>query len=129
MFYLPNGIQGGKGVRVVDCVLALKSFNESKKTGVQTPCKYGGLVQPLTSRKYFILKNSDAFMNKTMRSHSKEAVQHGFSEEQNIGTDFSPESNEKVSVAMQWNSYFALHHVLYFVMTFVFLSVEYYGLT
>ncbi|KAL6638395.1 hypothetical protein ACP70R_023890 [Stipagrostis hirtigluma subsp. patula] len=69
--------KGGKSVRVVDCILALKSFSESKKTG----------RQPLHTGKYFILKNSDAFMNKNMRKHSAEAIQNGFSVEQNISLE------------------------------------------
>ncbi|TVU49894.1 hypothetical protein EJB05_01234 [Eragrostis curvula] len=75
--------KGGKSVRVVDCVLSLKSFSESNKTGRNA----------LTSRNYFILNNSDAFMNKNMRNHS-EAIQNGFSEVQNIATDCSLESDE-----------------------------------
>uniref|UniRef100_A0A0E0MNB4 Kinesin motor domain-containing protein n=1 Tax=Oryza punctata TaxID=4537 RepID=A0A0E0MNB4_ORYPU len=86
--------KGGKGVRVVDCVLALKSFCESNKTGRQALCKYGGLSKPLRSRNYFILKNTDAFMNKIMKGHSAEAIQNEFSEGQSIATDFSIESNE-----------------------------------
>ncbi|KAF0889284.1 hypothetical protein E2562_022835 [Oryza meyeriana var. granulata] len=86
--------KGGKGVRVVDCVLALKSLSESNKTGRQASCKYGGLSKPLTARKYFILKNTDAFMNKIMKGQSAEAIQNEFSEGQNIATDFSTESNE-----------------------------------
>lgn len=78
--------KGGKSVRVVDCVLALKSFSESKKIG----------RQPLTSGNYFILKNSDAFMNKN-RNHSAEAIQDGFSGEQNVSTDNFPESREMTS--------------------------------
>ncbi|RLN29873.1 hypothetical protein C2845_PM05G15600 [Panicum miliaceum] len=86
--------KGGKSVRVVDCILALKSFNESKKTGRQASCKYGGILKPLTPGNYFILKNSDAFMNKNMRNHSAEAIQNGFSGEQNASTDCFPESSE-----------------------------------
>jgi len=90
--------KGGKSVRVVDCILALKSFNESKKTGRQASCKYGGILKPFTPRNYFILKNSDAFMNKNMRNHSAEAIQNGFSGEQNASTDCFPESSELVSI-------------------------------
>ncbi|XP_039839693.1 kinesin-like protein KIN-14Q isoform X1 [Panicum virgatum] len=86
--------KGGKSVRVVDCVLALKSFNESKKTGRQASCKYGGILKPSIPGDYFILKNSDAFMNKNMRNHSAEAIQNGFSREQNASPDCFPESSE-----------------------------------
>ncbi|KAG2621275.1 hypothetical protein PVAP13_3NG247400 [Panicum virgatum] len=86
--------KGGKSVRVVDCILALKSFNESKKTGRQASCKYGGILKPFTPGNYFILKNSEAFMNKNMRNHSAEAIQNGFSGEQNASTDCFLESSE-----------------------------------
>lgn len=86
--------KGGKGVRVVDCVLALRSFSESKTTGRQTPSKYGGISKPSTPGKYFILKNSDAFMNKLMRSHTAEPIQNGISPEQNLTTDCCIESCE-----------------------------------
>lgn len=86
--------KGGKGVRVVDCVLALRSFSESKTTGRQTPSKYGGISKPSTPGKYFILKNSDAFMNKLMRSHTADTIQNGISPEQNLTTDCCIESCE-----------------------------------
>ncbi|XP_051185254.1 kinesin-like protein KIN-14Q [Lolium perenne] len=86
--------KGGKGVRVVDCVLALRSFSESKTSGRQTPSKYGGISKPSIPGKYFILKNSDAFMNKLMRSHTAEPIQNGISPEQNLTTDCCIESCE-----------------------------------
>ncbi|XP_040385227.1 kinesin-like protein KIN-14Q isoform X2 [Oryza brachyantha] len=86
--------KGGKGVRVVDCVLALKSLSESTKTGREASCKHGGLVRPFIGRKYFILNNTDAFMNKITKGHSAEPITNGFSDGQNITTDFSIESNE-----------------------------------
>jgi len=84
----------------VDCILAVKSFSESKKTGRQAVCKYGGISKPLASGNYFILKNSDAFMNKNARIHSEEATQNGFPGEQKLSPDCSPESYEMVSAAM-----------------------------
>lgn len=84
----------------MDCVLALKSFSESKKIGRPASCKYGGISRPLTSGKYFILKNSDAFMNKIMACHTSEAIQNSFSAEQNKETDCSLESSEMVSIIM-----------------------------
>nr|CAB3462278.1 unnamed protein product [Digitaria exilis] len=89
--------KGGKSVRVVDCILALKLFSESKKKGRQASCKYGGMSKPLIPGNYFILKNSDAFMNKNMRYHSAEAIQNGFSGEQNVPTDCFPESAESTT--------------------------------
>ncbi|WVZ90635.1 hypothetical protein U9M48_036920 [Paspalum notatum var. saurae] len=101
--------KGGKSVRVVDCILALKSFSESKKTGRQASCKYGGILKPSASGNYFILKNSDAFMNKNnMRNHSAEAIQNGFSGEQNLSTDNFSEPRELTSS----NSLSALIHTI-----------------
>ncbi|KAL6846912.1 hypothetical protein ACP4OV_022765 [Aristida adscensionis] len=80
--------KGGKSVRVVDCILALKSFSESKKTGRH------GVLKPSHTGKYFILNNSDAFMNKNMRNHSAEVIQNGFSGEPNISNDCSLEPSE-----------------------------------
>ncbi|VAI14289.1 unnamed protein product [Triticum turgidum subsp. durum] len=93
-FELSDLEKGGKGVRVVDCILALKSFSESKTTGRQTPCKYGSITKPSTSGKHFILKNSDAFMNKLMRSHTTEPIQKVLIAEQSIETDCCLESTE-----------------------------------
>lgn len=106
IFYLPTGTQGGKGVRVVDCILALKSFSESKTTGRQTPCKYGSITKPLTSGKHFILKNSDAFLNKLMRSHTTEPIQKVLIAEQSIETDCCLESTEMVSLIMEYQFLF-----------------------
>ncbi|CAL5093170.1 unnamed protein product [Urochloa decumbens] len=85
--------KGGKSIRVVDCILALKSFSESKKTGRQASYKYGGILKHETPGNYFILKNSDAFMNKNMRNHSAEAIQNGLSGERNVSVDCFPESS------------------------------------
>lgn len=82
----------------MDCILALKSFYESKRKGRQASCKYGGILKPTTPGNYFILKNSDAFMNKNTRNHSAEAIQKGFSGEQNASTDCFPESSGLVSI-------------------------------
>lgn len=85
----------------MDCILALKSFSESKKTGRQAACKYGGFFKPLASGNYFILKNGDAFMNnKNAIIHSEEVTQNGFPGEQKLSTDCSPESYEVVSAPM-----------------------------
>ncbi|CAO2145031.1 unnamed protein product [Urochloa humidicola] len=84
--------KGGQGVRVVDCVLALKSFSDAKQVGKQSPFKYGGIVKPL-SAKYAIRKNNEPFMKTMMRSHSAELLRDGISLEQ-IGLDISPEPTE-----------------------------------
>ncbi|KAF0896475.1 hypothetical protein E2562_024336 [Oryza meyeriana var. granulata] len=86
--------KGGKGVRVVDCVLSLKSFSESKQVGRSTSFKYGGIIKPSMSGKYFIRKNSEPFMKAMMRSHSAELLRDGVSLEQSLGLDFSLEHGE-----------------------------------
>ncbi|CAD6255375.1 unnamed protein product [Miscanthus lutarioriparius] len=84
--------KGGQGVRVVDCVLALKLFCDAKQVGKQSPFKYGGIVKPL-SAKYAIRKNNEPFMKVMIRSHSAELLRDGISLEQ-IGLDFSLEPTE-----------------------------------
>ncbi|KXG29090.1 kinesin-like protein KIN-14P [Sorghum bicolor] len=84
--------KGGQGVRVVDCVLALKLFCDAKQVGKQSPFKYGGIVKPL-SAKHSIRKNNEPFTKVMMRSHSAELLRDGISLEQ-IGLDFSLEPTE-----------------------------------
>eukprot|EP00267_Zea_mays_P051378 XP_020404319.1 kinesin-like protein KIN-14P isoform X1 [Zea mays] len=84
--------KGGQGVRVVDCVLAMKSFCDAKHVGKRSPFKYGGIVKPL-SGKYVIRKNNEPYMKVMMRSHSAELLRDGISLEQ-IGLDFSLEPTE-----------------------------------
>ncbi|RLM69654.1 hypothetical protein C2845_PM17G14620 [Panicum miliaceum] len=84
--------KGGQGVRVVDCVLALKLFSDAKQVGKQSPFKYGGIAKPLSGN-YVIRKNNEPFMKTMMRSHSAELLRDIKSLEQ-IGLDFSLESTE-----------------------------------
>ncbi|KAJ1256622.1 hypothetical protein BS78_K343000 [Paspalum vaginatum] len=84
--------KGGQGVRVVNCVLALRSFSEAKHVGKQSPFKYGGIVKPL-SAKYAIRKNNEPFMKAMMRSHSAELLRDGTALEE-IGLDFPLEPTE-----------------------------------
>ncbi|WVZ88691.1 hypothetical protein U9M48_035181 [Paspalum notatum var. saurae] len=79
-------------IRVVDCVLALRSFSEAKHVGKQSPFKYGGIIKPL-SAKYAIRKNNEPFMKAIMRSHSAELLRDGTALEE-IGLDFSLEPTE-----------------------------------
>ncbi|KAI3985956.1 hypothetical protein MKX01_039038, partial [Papaver californicum] len=53
--------QGGKSARIVNCVLALKSYNDWKQTGCNGAFKYGGNVKPNISTKSFMRKNSEPF--------------------------------------------------------------------
>ncbi|XP_020101263.1 kinesin-like protein KIN-14P [Ananas comosus] len=86
--------KGGKGVRVVNCVLALKSFGENKQMGRQSSWKYGGILKPATTGKHFVRKNSEPFMNSLFRTQSGERFHDGLSAEQNLSVDFSVESTE-----------------------------------
>uniref|UniRef100_A0A1D1YMM2 Kinesin-4 n=1 Tax=Anthurium amnicola TaxID=1678845 RepID=A0A1D1YMM2_9ARAE len=60
--------QGGKSARIVNCILALKSYSEWKQTGGKGPWKYSGNLKAVSSGKYFIRKNSEPFMNSLSRN-------------------------------------------------------------
>ncbi|KAK7269648.1 hypothetical protein RIF29_22382 [Crotalaria pallida] len=62
--------QGGKSARVVNSVLALKSFSEWKQTGANGVWKFGGTIKPTTSTKSFVRKNSEPFTNSLSRTSS-----------------------------------------------------------
>lgn len=62
--------QGGKSARVVNCVLALKSYSEWKQTGGNGIWKFGGNVKSTTLGKSFVRKNSEPFMNSLSRTSS-----------------------------------------------------------
>ncbi|KAH6777344.1 P-loop nucleoside triphosphate hydrolases superfamily protein with CH domain-containing protein [Perilla frutescens var. hirtella] len=62
--------QGGKSSRIVNCVLALKSYYEWKQSGGNGVWKFGGNVKPATSGKQFVRKNSEPFMSSLSRSTS-----------------------------------------------------------
>ncbi|XP_057790432.1 kinesin-like protein KIN-14I [Salvia miltiorrhiza] len=62
--------QGGKSSRIVNCVLALKSYYEWKQSGGNGVWKFGGNVKPATSGKQFVRKNSEPFMSSLSRSSS-----------------------------------------------------------
>lgn len=67
---LNNAImQGGKSSRIVNCVLALKSYNEWKQTGGNGTWKFGGNLKASTPNKQLIRKNSDPFTNSVSRSN------------------------------------------------------------
>lgn len=62
--------QGGKSARVVNTVLALKSYSDWRHTGGNGIWKLGGNVKPTTSAKTFVRKNSEPFMNSLSRTSS-----------------------------------------------------------
>ncbi|XP_048550409.1 kinesin-like protein KIN-14P [Triticum urartu] len=88
--------KGGQGVRVVDCVLALKSFAETKQLGKQSLFKHGGIVKPSMSAKCSVRKN-EPFMKAMTRSHSAELLRDGVSLEQTLGLDCSLEPAETIT--------------------------------
>ncbi|KAJ1402397.1 P-loop containing nucleoside triphosphate hydrolase [Sesbania bispinosa] len=62
--------QGGKSARIVNSVLALKSYSEWKQTGANGVWKFGGTIKPTTSSKSFVRKNSEPFTNSLSRNPS-----------------------------------------------------------
>lgn len=62
--------QGGKSSRIVNCVLALKSYSEWKQTGGNGAWKFGGNLKPVQSSKNFIRKNSEPFKNSLSKNVS-----------------------------------------------------------
>ncbi|XP_050237642.1 kinesin-like protein KIN-14I isoform X2 [Mercurialis annua] len=62
--------QGGKSARVVNSVLACKSYSEWKQTGGNGVWKFGGNVKPSVPAKSFVRKNSEPFMNSLSRNSS-----------------------------------------------------------
>lgn len=65
-------LQGGTSARVVNTVLALKSFSEWKQGGGYGVWKFGGNVKPttLSTTKSFVRKNSEPFTNSLSRTSS-----------------------------------------------------------
>jgi len=65
--------QGGISARVVNSVLALKSYQEWKQTGGTGVWKFSGNAKPVTSVtvKQFVRKNSDPFTNSLSRNSSQ----------------------------------------------------------
>ncbi|KAI4301454.1 hypothetical protein L6164_034732 [Bauhinia variegata] len=62
--------QGGKSARIVNSVLALKSYCEWKQSGANGVWKFGGNLKPATSGKSFVRKNSEPFTNSLSRTSS-----------------------------------------------------------
>ncbi|XP_047311253.1 kinesin-like protein KIN-14I [Impatiens glandulifera] len=67
--------QGGKSARVVNCVLAIKSYSEWKQSGGDGVWKFGGNVKSTSSStKQFSRKNSEPFTSSLSRNVSVDAV-------------------------------------------------------
>ncbi|GFZ04542.1 P-loop nucleoside triphosphate hydrolases superfamily protein with CH (Calponin Homology) domain-containing protein [Actinidia rufa] len=62
--------QGGKSARVVNSVLALKSYSDWKQTGGNGVWKFGGSLKPTISGKHIVRKNSDPFTGSLSRNLS-----------------------------------------------------------
>ncbi|XP_057439244.1 kinesin-like protein KIN-14I [Lotus japonicus] len=62
--------QGGKSSRIVNCVLALKSYSEWKQNGANGVWKFGGALKPTISAKTLVRKNSEPFTNSLARTSS-----------------------------------------------------------
>ncbi|XP_075507243.1 kinesin-like protein KIN-14I [Primulina tabacum] len=62
--------QGGKSSRIVNCVLALKSYSEWKLTGGSGVWKFSGNVKPTASGKQLVRKNSEPFTSSLSRCMS-----------------------------------------------------------
>ncbi|XP_042373106.1 kinesin-like protein KIN-14Q [Zingiber officinale] len=88
--------QGGKGSRVVNSILALKSYGE-KQARRKGSSKSGGIVKHSSTGKHFVRRNSEPFMYSLSRS---QPIQDGGSLEQNFSIDFSVESSEMISPSL-----------------------------
>ncbi|CAL5208873.1 unnamed protein product [Lathyrus oleraceus] len=62
--------QGGKSSRIVNSVLALKSYSEWKQTGANGVWKFGGTIKTASTAKSFVRKNSEPFTNSLSRTSS-----------------------------------------------------------
>ncbi|KAJ8623305.1 hypothetical protein MRB53_031834 [Persea americana] len=88
--------QGGKGARVVNCVLALKSYGEWKQMGGNGSWRHSGNLKPTTnSGKSFVRKNPEPFVSRTLSMNEK--YLDGSSAEQNINGDLYHKSSEMTS--------------------------------
>lgn len=90
--------QGGMSARVVNCVLALKSYNDWKQGGGSGSWKFGANTKPPTFGKPFMRKNSEPFMNSFLRTLSwGEKSLDSFSSNQSFNGDLGHDLNETVS--------------------------------
>lgn len=62
--------KGGKSARIVNSVLALKSYNEWKQAGGNGVWKFGGNVKLTTPMRHHVRKNSEPFTNSLSRNTS-----------------------------------------------------------
>ncbi|KAA8536783.1 hypothetical protein F0562_029261 [Nyssa sinensis] len=87
--------QGGKSSRIINCVLALKSYSDWKQNGGNGLWKFGGNSKLATSGKPFVRKNSEPFMNSFSRNlSSSEKSLDSLSAEQFSSSDLGHDLNE-----------------------------------
>ncbi|XP_011087452.1 kinesin-like protein KIN-14I [Sesamum indicum] len=87
--------QGGKSSRIVNCVLALKSYNDWKEGGGRGVWKFSGTSKAPSIAKQFVRKNSELFMNSLSRNSSiNEKSYDSLSSEQNSCSDLGQDSSE-----------------------------------
>ncbi|CAI9103478.1 OLC1v1001965C4 [Oldenlandia corymbosa var. corymbosa] len=91
--------QGGKTSRVVNCVLALKSYSDWKHGGGIGLWKFGS-VKATASGKQFVLKNSEPFMNSISRTSSSEKSLERSASEQLLLNDFGSENGEMGNLSL-----------------------------
>ncbi|GAB2262683.1 hypothetical protein Droror1_Dr00003680 [Drosera rotundifolia] len=60
--------QGGVSARIVNSILALKSYHEWRQSGGNGVWKFGGNVKPTMAMKQFVRKNSEPFSNSYSRN-------------------------------------------------------------
>ncbi|KAL5983620.1 hypothetical protein ACLOJK_017708 [Asimina triloba] len=90
--------QGGKGERVVNCVLALKSYSDWKLTGGNGSWKYLGSLKSVGSAKNFVRKNTEPFGKPLSRAASlNDNLLDGLPVEQSSNEDFPQASSEMIS--------------------------------
>ncbi|ESQ32212.1 hypothetical protein EUTSA_v10003600mg [Eutrema salsugineum] len=84
--------KGGKSVRIVNCILALKSYSDWKLKGGIGPWRYGvNMKNNFGSRKPFVRKNPEPFMSSISRTHSSEIT----STDQHMCSDVGQDLSEK----------------------------------
>jgi kinesin family protein C2/C3 len=67
--------KGGKSIRIVNCILALKSYSEWKLKGENGPWRYGSnMKHNFGSRKLFLRKSSEPFVSSISRTQSTDML-------------------------------------------------------
>lgn len=115
--------QGGKSARIVDCVLALKSYHDWKQGGANGSWKNFGTWKPPVAGKQFVRRSSEPFVNPLPRSSSvSEKSLDGFSSEQFLNSDAGNDQSEMVSLLPYYKK-IELSFLLY--LYFAFWYAEY----